>query len=533
MTPELAYQTVQQTLLIVSPEILLLAISIAMMTASPFVRLPARTWAGLAASALVVSLLVLLGVQHAHADPFAAPAINDALAFYGRLYLLLTGLILVALSHREPSDDRAGEFFGALLMIEAGAMLVTASNDAVFLFVGLELVSIPTYLLLYLSRRTATTQEAATKYFYLSVFASGLMLYGLTFLYGLAGITNLKTLALLARDLPNFPNLTLGLVAVVFIMAGLCFRAAAVPLHFYAPDVYQGSPTAIAALLAWVPKAIGFIAMVRVLTSIFSLRDATDLLASKAIILAWIIAAATMTLGNAVALLQKDLKRLLAYSSIAHAGYLMVGVAAAFANNQRGGRFYLGAEGIFFYLTAYALMTLGAFGVVIALKRKDGRSVRTIDELAGLGGTQPLPALAMAVCLLSLSGIPPLAGFWGKLQIFAAAFSAQSGDQAWALYMLTIIGVLNAAVGAFYYLRIIVLMYLFPAEGEPLEATGGWPVGFAVGACATLSLLIGLFPAPVSRACREAAVAASQAPVAVDASVAASAAAPTVRLAHD
>jgi NADH-quinone oxidoreductase subunit N len=532
MTPQLAFQTVQQTLLIVSPEILLLAASIAMMTAAPFVRLPVRTWAGLAASALVVALLVLLGVRDTQADIYAAPAINDALSFYGRLYLILTGLILLALAHREPGVDRAGEFFGAFLMIQAGAMLVTASNDAVFLFVGLELVSIPTYLLLYLSRRTSTTQEAATKYFYLSVFASGLLLYGLTFLYGLAGVANFKTLALLARDLPSFPNFTIGLVAVVFIMAGLCFRAAAVPLHFYAPDVYQGSPAAIAALLAWVPKAIGFIALVRVLTSIFNVKDTMDLLASKAIILTWIIAAATMTLGNAVALLQKDLKRLLAYSSIAHAGYLMVGVAAAFANTPRGGRFYYGAEGIFFYLTAYALMTLGAFGVIIALKRRDGRSVQTIDELAGLGRTQPLPALAMAVCLLSLSGIPPLAGFWGKLQIFAAAFSAQDGDEAWSFYMLTIIGVLNAAVGAFYYLRIIVLMYLFPAEGEPLEATGGWPVGLAVGACATLSLLIGLFPASVSRACREAAVAAIHVPATSD-PVAERDAAPTVRLAHD
>ncbi len=268
------------------------------------------------------------------------------------------------------------------------------------------------------------------------------------------------------------------------------------------------------------------------LTSVFSAKGAGDPLVAKAIILSWIIAAATMTLGNAVALLQRDLKRLLAYSSIAHAGYLMVGVTAAFANNAQGGRFYYGSEGIFFYLTAYSLMTLGAFGVIIVLKRRDGRSVQTIDELSGLGVSQPLPALAMAVCLLSLSGIPPLAGFWGKLQIFAAAFSAQSGDQAWPFYMLTIVGVLNAAVGAFYYLRIIVLMYLHPVADEPLRATGGWPVGLAVGACASLSLLIGLFPASVSEACRQSAVAAVAHSV-VDAPVAQDGAPAAVRLAHD
>lgn len=508
MTLQLAYQTVQNTLEIVSPEILLLAVAIAMMTASPFVRLSKERWAAVAAIGLIGALLDLMLVGGVQADLYAAPAVNDALAFYGRLFLLLTGLILLGLAHREPSDERAGEFFGGLLMIEAGAMLVAASNDVVFLFVGLELVSIPTYLLLYLSRRTAITQESATKYFYLSIFASGLLLFGLAFLYGLAGTTNLKTLAALAADAPYFPNLTIGLIAVVFIMAGLCFRVAAVPLHFYAPDVYQGSPAVIAAMLSWIPKFVGFVAMVRVLTVVFSVKGAHDPLVAKAIILCWIIAVATMTIGNAVALLQRNLKRLLAYSSIAHAGYLMIGVTASFANGPNEGQFFYGSEGIFFYLTAYALMTLGVFGVIVAMKRPDGRSVETIDDLAGLGFSQPLPALAMTVCLLSLTGFPGLAGFWGKLQIFAAAFSAQNGEEAWSFYMLTIIGVLNAAVGAFYYLRIIVLMYFHPESG-PLKATGGWPVALAVGACASLSLLIGVYPAPVSEACRQAAVAAA------------------------
>ncbi len=511
MTLQLAYQTVQQTLLILSPEILLLGIAIGMMTASPFFQASRRIWCALAAGGLVVSLVALLAVRGIQPDLYAASATNDALSFYARLFVLLTGLILVGLAHQEPSDDRAGEFFGALLMIEAGAMLVAASNDIVLLFVGLELVSIPTYLLLYLSRRTATTQEAATKYFYLSVFSSGLLLYGLAFLYGLAGTTNLKALTFLVATVPNVPQLWLGLVAVVFVMAGLCFRVAAVPLHFYAPDVYQGSPTVIAAMLSWVPKVVGFVAMIRALTSVIAVKGAEDSLVLKAVSLSWIIAVATMTLGNFVALLQKDLKRLLAYSSIAHAGYLMVGITVAFASGTRGGSVYFGTEGIFFYLTAYALMTLGAFGVILALKKSDGRQVKTIDDLAGLAMSQPLPALALAICLLSLSGIPPMAGFWGKLQIFTAAFSVQTGDEARSFYLLAIIGVLNAAIGAFYYLRIIVLMY-FGTSREPVVATGGWPVALAVGACASLSLLLGLYPAPVSRACRDAAVAAAAHP---------------------
>ena len=306
-------------------------------------------------------------------------------------------------------------------------------------------MSIPTYLLLYLSRRNPTTQEAATKYFFLSIFASALLLYGLAFLYGTTGISNLKALAYLIERLPNIPQAQLGLLALVFVLAGLCFRVAAVPLHFYAPDVYQGSPIVIAAFLSWVPKAVGFLAIIRALIAVLSVKGPEDPLVQKAILLAWIIAAATMIWGNFVALLQENLKRLLAYSSIAHAGYLMVGVAAAFAND-RAGNLYYGSESIFFYLVVYAFMTLGAFGVISALKIK-GRNVESVEELAGLGFSRPLPALGLSICLLSLSGIPPLAGFWGKFEIFAAALAAQRRDENGSFLLLAIIGMLSAAVG--------------------------------------------------------------------------------------
>ena len=276
MSPQIAYGTVQETIRILIPEILLLAAAVAMMTASPFVRWPRRTWAAIAAGALVAALVALWAISGQHTDMYASAALNDSLAFYGRLVVLLTGLVLLALAHEEPSDDRAGEFFGALLMINAGAMLVTTANELVFLFVGLELVSIPTYLLLYLTRRTATTQETAIKYFFLSIFSSGLLLYGLAFLYGVTGVSNLKAIGVLCLDLPGIPHPQLGLIAVLFVMAGLSFRVAAVPFHFYAPDVYQGSPTVIAALLSWVPKGVGFVAMVRALTAVISVKGADD-----------------------------------------------------------------------------------------------------------------------------------------------------------------------------------------------------------------------------------------------------------------
>ncbi|MGO9597549.1 MAG: NADH-quinone oxidoreductase subunit N [Isosphaeraceae bacterium] len=523
MNPQVAYEIVGQTLRVLVPEILIVAASIAMMTLAPFLNWPRRRWCAISAGTLLVALVALLALASQKTDPNAAVALNDALGFYGRLVLLLSGLVLLALAHDAPSDANAGEFFGALLLVNTGAMLVMAANELVFLFVGLELVSIPTYMLLYLTRRTATTQETATKYFYLSIFSSGLLLYGLAFLYGVSGVSNLKALATLSW-LPSIPHPQLGLIAVVFVLAGLCFRVAAVPFHFYAPDVYQGSPTVIAALLSWIPKGVGFVAIVRTLTAVIAVKGPDDPLCRKAIIISWIVAAATMTLGNTMGLLQNNLKRLLAYSSIAHAGYLMIGVTVAFSNRPDRSLVYLGSESIFFYLTAYALMTLGAFGVIIALRTTD-REVETVDELSGLGFTQPLPALALAICLLSLSGIPPLAGFWGKLQIFSAAFFASPGEHPGPFFLLAVIGVLNAAAGAYYYLRIVVAMYLRPAR-QKVECRGGWPVAVAVGACASLSLLVGLYPTPVARASRAAALAAQSTPEVAPATVAHRAIAP-------
>ncbi len=513
MMAENAFAAAQQTALILLPEIILLLTAIGMMTASAFLQQPRRRWCYVGVCALLAALTALVAVSQQETDMYASVALNDDLSFWARLVLLLTGLIVIGLAHEEPADDRAGEFFGALLMIDAGAMLVAAANELVFLFVGLELVSMPTYLLLYLSRRDAATREAATKYFFLSIFASGLLLYGLAFLYGTTGISNLKAVTFLIEKLRYIPHPQLGLIAIVFVMAGLCFRVAAVPLQSYAPDVYQGSPMVIAALLAWVPKAVGFLAILRAVTAVFSI--ATEPLVVKAIILCWVIAAATMTLGNFLALLQENLKRLLAYSSIAHAGYLMIGVAVAFANGQRATLLYHGSEGILFYLVAYALMTLGTFGVIIGLRLPD-RPVERVEDLAGLGWTRPWPAIALAICLLSLSGIPPLMGFWAKFEIFTAALAAQTADERWWFPLLAVIGVLNAAIGAYYYLRIVVLMYLSPdQEREPVQIRGGWPVAAAVGACAGLTVVLGLFWTPVAATARVAAQSAAAHPAPV------------------
>lgn len=509
MTPS-AYDVARQTFVILLPEILLLLTGTVMMTAGAFVRLRREAWYGLAAVALGVALMVLLALGTVPTDPYASVVLGDVFSYYSRLLLAFTGLIVLALAHDLVDDARAAEFFGALLFLNAGSMIVAASNDLVILFVGLELVSMPTYLLLYLPRRTTTTQEAVTKYFFLSIFSSGLLLFGLAYLYGVAGVSNLKALAYLCGHASNVPESQLALVALVFVVAGLGFRVAAVPFHFYAPDVYQGSPPVIAALLSWVPKAIGFLALLRTVTAVVSAVDGASLLVHRAVVLAWIISVVTMTLGNTVALAQDNLKRLLAYSSIAHAGYLMIGVAVAF-RNLPDSRFFFGAEGVLFYLTAYAFMTLGAFGVIILLSTPK-RPVETVEDLAGLGRNHPVVALAMAVCLLSLTGFPLLAGFWGKFELFASALALSSGADGNLYWSLALIAVLNSAVGAYYYLRIVVTMYLRPPAADSAVSRFSWPTSMAVTVCVLMTVGIGLYPLPVARATRLAAESAVERP---------------------
>ena len=507
------FESARASLLLLIPELLLLATATVMMTAGAFLRTPRRVWSIATAVAMVVALVALVLLRDQGYDPYAGVAVNDALSFYARLVFLLVGLIVVAMAHDQVDDARAPEFFGSILMIHAGAMLVASANELVFLFVGLELVSIPTYLLLYLSRRTASTQEAATKYFFLSIFSSGLLLFGLAYLYGMTGISNLKALSFLAGTRPGIgtiPNVQFGLIALVFIMAGLGFRVAAVPFHFYAPDVYEGSPAILAALLAWVPKGLGFVAILRTLGCFIAATGPESPINEKAALFAAILAVVTMTLGNTVALTQNNLKRLLAYSSIAHAGYLLIGVAVVFRNGSNGG-VTLGAESMLYYLVAYALMTLGVFAVIIALNSGD-RPVETVDDMAGLALRHRPLALEMAVCLFSLAGIPPLAGFVGKFELFASAWGASRGDDSGLYRALAVIGAINSAIGAYYYLRIVVVMFLRPATGRPHSVLLSWPTGVAITACTLLTLLIGLYSTPVMVASREAAIAATDRP---------------------
>ena len=428
-------------------------------------------------------------------DPQAVPVIADPLAAYGRWLALAFAAVLVLMASRPLAGGGTPEYLGSLLLAVAGLMLVAGAGNLVLLFVGLELISIPTYILLSLGRRDAANQEAAAKYFFLSVLASAMLLYGLSFLYGTTGSMDLaiirSKLVLSGTLPPGF--LPLVKVAFVLVIAGLSFRVTAVPFHFYAPDVYQGTIHANAAMLSVLPKAAGLLGLVRLV--LVAMPDMAPFAWKVALGLSML----TMTLGNVVALWQDNLRRLLAYSSIANAGYMLIGLTVALAVPD-GPSSWDGIGAMWFYLGAYAAATLGTFAALIHLGR-DRQQIESVDELAGLGRCHPRVAAALAVCMFSLAGLPPAGGLWGKLFLFGSALSVEAGTggphRAW-LVALAVVGVLNAAVGAFYYLRIVGVMYFRAPLAAP-RAEGGRGAWIAAMACALVVLVLGVYPGPWMR----------------------------------
>ncbi|MFM9010493.1 MAG: NADH-quinone oxidoreductase subunit N [Planctomycetota bacterium] len=502
------------TFALIAPELVLVLAALVIYLGGAFAGL--RSGWLVALAAIVTAMLVAQGrgtgvSAGVTLDGFSSFIRWTTLASGLLLALVMAGDLFVAAASRGPGLRRGGtcEEAGTFLILLAGLSLVGAAGDLVLLFAGLELVSIPTYILLGLKRTDARGQEASLKYFFLSLIASALFLYAVVCLYGLGGSTDLGAIAAriraesTGRTVQALLPLAIGLGVV-----GAAFRLAAVPMHFYAPDVYEGTSPGNAALLSTLPKVAGIVVLARIISAVGSSASPELLWRVVAV-----LAAVTMTVGNVMALWQTNLRRLLACSSIAHSGYLLVGIAAA-AAVPAAAPGLLSAGGLpatLFYLATYAVATIGIFGALAYLghrwpewtagggARPPRHEIADVDDLDGLSGTNPVAAFAMAVFLLSLAGIPPLPGFWGKLSLAVSALDVDAGAaivsgsrRAWFVGLAVVL-VLNAAIAAAYYLRIIAAMY-FKTTKRGVQADGGLAAGVAMLACLALVGVLTLQP---------------------------------------
>ncbi|MEX0833796.1 MAG: NADH-quinone oxidoreductase subunit NuoN [Actinomycetota bacterium] len=384
-------------------------------------------------------------------------------------YVIVVVAVLAALygyRYFKRSGEAKGEFYPLLLFATSGMMLITSANDLIMVFVALELLSFSLYVLTGFSDRPASS-EASMKYFLLGAFSSAFFLYGIALAYGATGTTKIAGIANALSGETASP--ALAIAAAGLLIVGFAFKVSAVPFHMWTPDAYQGAPTAVTAFMSAATKVAAFAALIRVLDVAFQplAWDWTPVIC--------VLAALTMVTGSLIAIAQTDIKRMLAYSSIAHAGFILVGLSAANSD---------GIRSALFYLVSYAAMILGAFGVVMLVSAR-GEENTSLDSYAGLGRRSPLLAGLMALFLLSLAGIPPTAGFIAKVAVFGAAVGAGH-------WPLVLIAVLASVVAAFFYIRVIVLMYM--KEPEEATAPSAGAEAFVVAVPAFLTLLFGLFP---------------------------------------
>ena len=467
-------------LAIIAPLVAAIAVAIAVLLVD--LILPGRPDAAVAVAlgglAIVAAATIL--ANGSPGDAFDGAYRVDALTtFLDLLFVSIVALTIVfAPDYLEPRGLPVAEFAVVLLFAMTGAMLLAASTDLLLLFLGLELMVLPGYMLAAYHKTDGYSTEGAIKYFLLGSFSSAIFLFGLAFVWGLTGTTRVDGVAdallgVAAGTLAFSPGLAMGLA---FMTTGVAFKIAAVPFHYWTPDAYQGSPTPVTGYLSVGPKVGAFALILRLFV------EALGPLKADWLPVVIILAALTMTLGNLVALTQDNVKRMLAYCSIAHTGYMLVGLAA-FAGGQQ-----LGLEGLLYYGAAYTFMNLGAFAVVAALQKRAGVT-SSLDTFAGLGRREPLLGVLMTLFLLSLTGIPPTAGFFAKAFVILAA--VQAGG--WVAF-LAVITMLNAAVAAFYYLRVVVYMFMRDPASQAPPLQHGRLLWGGLAVTTSLTILFGFFP---------------------------------------
>ena len=416
-----------------------------------------KTRKGITALLSALGLAVTLGYTIAQigneVTGFNGMVTLDGFSIFVNALLLVSGLLGVALAYgyvKRMGIER-GEYYTLLLFSVVGMMLMAQATDLIVVFLALELLSIPLYVLAAFARPKQDSEEAGLKYFLLGAFSSGFLVYGIALIFGATQSTNIFAIVTAASASTGSLLLTIG---AALLLIGFGFKVAAVPFHMWTPDVYQGAPTAVTAFMTSGAKIAGFAALLRVFATAFpSLAvDMTDVF--------WALAAVTMILGNVVAVSQTDIKRLLAYSSIAHAGYILMAFVPYGNDNVRDVAIAAGL----FYLVAYVFTNFGAWGVVIALEKQEGKGL-ALDDYAGLAKRHPALAAAMTIFMLSLIGLPPTIGLIGKIYLFRAVID---GGFIW----LAVIGVLTSVVSAFYYLRVVVIMYM--KDGEPTAEREPW-----------------------------------------------------------
>ncbi|MBO6755571.1 MAG: NADH-quinone oxidoreductase subunit NuoN [Roseibium sp.] len=427
----------------------------------------------LAATGLVMLFLPTLG------ETFGGSFVADEFAYFMKLLVLIGSFFAIAMSWAYARSQSFDKFEYPVLIVLAtlGMMLMLSANDMIALYMGLELQSLALYVVAAINRDSVRSTEAGLKYFVLGALSSGMLLYGMSLVYGFTGQVGFPEIAaVLAQE-----GASIGLIiGLVFILAGLAFKISAVPFHMWTPDVYEGAPTPVTAFLAAAPKVAAMGMMVRIII------DAFQPVTSDWQQVIVFVSIASMALGAFAAIGQTNIKRLMAYSSIGHMGYALVGLAAGTQT---------GVEGVIFYMTAYLAMTLGVFACILSMRRKDGM-VEDIYELAGLSRTNLPMAVILAMLLWSLAGIPPFVGFFGKWFVFSAAVEA-------GLYPLAVIGVLMSVVGCYYYLRIIKVMFF----DEPAEKFDPMPVElrFVLGLSGAFIILFAVVPGPIVTAAQTAA----------------------------
>ena len=441
-----------------------------------------RLIAGLSVFTLLVvaGLIVYCGGETATA--FSGMFVSDHFSSYMKLLVVLGSAVslLMATQYLEREKINRIEYPILVLFATLGMMLMISANNLISLYVGLELQSLPLYVLAAIQRDSVRSTEAGLKYFVLGALSSGLLLYGASLIYGFSGATDFP---LIAEALHGHQTVSLGVVTgMVLLLAGLAFKISAVPFHMWAPDVYEGAPTPVTAFFAIAPKVAAIALLTRVLMGPFG--DMVEQWRQVVVV----ISIASMALGGVAAVVQTNIKRLLAYSSIGHMGYALVGLAAAST---------AGVQAVVIYMTIYAVMSAGAFCIVLMMKQK-GKMVENISDLSGLAKEQPLLALAMSILMFSMAGIPPLAGFFGKLFIFQSAVAA-------GLYTLAVVGVLTSVVAAYYYIRIIKVMYFEESKENGLDRAEDCGLNLILLAVSVVVVFFIILPAPVLNSAQAAA----------------------------